>query len=75
MGNEDGVVKVDKELLKQVEDFVDKNRFLYTSKKQVVNLAIIEFLKIQKSRIFDNYQKQMFLKSGKLIKKKKKRTK
>ncbi len=40
----DRVVKVDKELLKKVEDFINKHKFLYTSKKQVVNLAIMEFL-------------------------------
>ena len=40
----DSVVKVDKELLKKVEEFVKKNKFLYTSKKQFMNLAIIEFL-------------------------------
>ena len=42
----DKVVKVDSELLKKVEEFVRKNKFLYSSKKQVVNLAIIEFLNI-----------------------------
>ncbi len=41
----DGVVKVDAELLKKIEEFVKKNKFIYSSKKQVVNLAIIEFLK------------------------------
>lgn len=41
----DAVVKIDKELEKKIEEFIKKNRFLYTSKKQVVNLAIIEFLK------------------------------
>jgi hypothetical protein len=40
----DKVVKVDSELLKKVEEFVRKNKFLYSSKKQVVNLAILEFL-------------------------------
>ena len=41
----DKVVKVDAELLKEIENFVEKNKFVYSSKKQVVNLAIIEFLK------------------------------
>lgn len=41
----DGVVKIDSELLKQIEVFVKNNKFVYASKKQVVNLAIIEFLK------------------------------
>jgi len=39
------VVKIDSELMKEVEKLVKKNKFLYSSKKQVVNLAIIEFLK------------------------------
>ena len=42
----DSVVKIDEQLLKKVEDFVKKNKFIYSSKKQVVNLAIIEFLKL-----------------------------
>ena len=42
----DAVVKVDSELLKKIEDFVKKNKFTYSSKKQVVNLAILEFLKL-----------------------------
>ena len=42
----DAVVKIDKELLKTIEEFINKNKFLYSSKKQVVNLAIIEFLKL-----------------------------
>jgi len=41
----DGVVKIDRELEKKIENLIEKERFLYTSKKQVVNLAIIEFLK------------------------------
>jgi len=40
----DRTVKIDRDLLKKVEEFLRKNKFLYTSKKQVVNLAIIEFL-------------------------------
>ena len=47
----DKAVKVDADLLKKIEDFVKKNKFLYASKKQVVNLAIIEFLK---SKSLDN---------------------
>lgn len=62
----DGVVKIDSELLKKIEDFVKKNKFTYSSKKQVVNLAILEFLKLQKSKISDSYQKQMFLKLNSL---------
>ena len=40
----DRVVKIDGELLKKIERFVKDNKFEYSSKKQVVNLAIIEFL-------------------------------
>ena len=47
----DGVVKVDRELLKEVEAFVKKNKFIYSSKKQVVNLAIIEFLRSKSLKI------------------------
>ena len=46
MGKE-RVVKVDSELLKKVVELVKKNKFLYTSNKQVVNLALVEFLKIK----------------------------
>lgn len=46
--NNDSVVKVDKKLLKEIEELVKNNRFLYTSKKQVVNLALLEFLKSKK---------------------------
>jgi hypothetical protein len=41
----DSVVKVDSELLKRVEEFIEKNRLRYSSKKQVVNLALVDFLK------------------------------
>ena len=44
----DSAVKVDSELLKKIEELIKKNRFLYSSKKQVVNLAIIEFLNANK---------------------------
>ena len=40
----DSVVKIDEELLKKIEELVKKEKFTYSSKKQVVNLAIIEFL-------------------------------
>ena len=40
----DGVVKIDKTLLKRIEKFVNENKYSYSSNKQVVNLAIIEFL-------------------------------
>jgi len=41
----DSVVKIDAALLKQIEEFVKENKYKYSSNKQVVNLAIIEFLK------------------------------
>jgi hypothetical protein len=45
----DSAVKIDRELEKQVELFLKRkeNKFIYTSKKQIVNLAIIEFLKLR----------------------------
>jgi len=42
---EDGVVKIDKSLLKKIDELVRKEKYVYSNKKQVVNLAIIEFLK------------------------------
>ena len=38
------VVKIDKELMKKIEEFLKNNKYQYSSKKQIVNLAIIEFL-------------------------------
>ena len=40
----DKVVKIDAEILKKVEEFVKNNKYQYSSNKQLVNLAIIEFL-------------------------------
>jgi len=40
----DSVVKIDKELEKRIEELIKKEKFLYSSKKQVVNLALVEFL-------------------------------
>ena len=55
----DGVVKVDSELLKKIEEFIKKNKFLYSSKKQVVNLAIIEFLNAKElNKNIDNMKKR-----------------
>jgi len=45
MERKSDVVKVDSELLKKIEELIRKNRFLYVNKKQVVNLALVEFLK------------------------------
>jgi len=51
----DGVVKVDSELLKKIDLLIKKSKFRYTSKKQVVNLAIIEFLN---SNLFNKLNKK-----------------
>jgi len=40
----DKVVKVDSELLKKIQELIKKKRFYYSSCKQVVNLAILNFL-------------------------------
>ncbi len=42
----DSVVKIDFDLLNRVEEFVSKeeNRLKFTNKKQLVNLAVFEFL-------------------------------
>ncbi len=42
------VVKIDKDLLKEIDKFIEKSNFVYSNKKQVVNLAIIDFLKLNK---------------------------
>ncbi len=42
----DAAVKIDRELLRKVDDFLKKNKYHYSSKKQVVDLAIVEFLKL-----------------------------
>jgi len=44
----DAVVKIDSELEKKVEELIRKNKFLYSSKKQVVNFALVEFLRKNK---------------------------
>ncbi len=41
----DSVVKIDTEILKEIEKFLENNKYKYSSKKQVVNLALIDFLK------------------------------
>ena len=51
----DVAVKVDSELLKKIEALIQKNKFDYSSKKQVVNLAIIEFLN---NKNIDNTKKK-----------------
>ena len=46
----EAVVKIDSELMKSIERFMKEknNRFIFLSKKQVVNTAIIEFLNKRK---------------------------
>ncbi len=41
----DKVVKVDSELLEKVEDLVKKEKYRFSSNKQVIGLALVEFLK------------------------------
>lgn len=43
----DAAVKVDREILKEVEEFINKkeNRLIYNNKKQFVDIAIFEKLK------------------------------
>lgn len=41
----DAVVKIDGDILKEVENFIKDNKYHYSSKKQLVTLAIVEFLK------------------------------
>jgi len=43
----DTVVKIDPELLKEVEEFINrkKNKLIYANKKQFVNIAVLEKLK------------------------------
>ena len=47
---EDSVVKIDSELLEEVEEFInlDKNKFRYANKKQFIDLAVIDFLRLNK---------------------------
>lgn len=41
------VVKIDAELLKEVEEFISKkeNKFKYANKKQLIDIAVSEFLR------------------------------
>jgi hypothetical protein len=47
---EDSVVKIDSELLNEVEEFInlDENKFRYINKKQFIDLAVIDFLRLNK---------------------------
>jgi len=50
--NTDSVVKIDSDLLKKVEDFInkEKNKLLYVNKKQFVDIAVFEKLKKEEGR-------------------------
>jgi hypothetical protein len=45
--SKDAVVKIDSELLSQVEEFINKksNKLKYVNKKQFIDLAVFEKLK------------------------------
>ena len=47
---EDSVVKIDSELLNEVGEFInlDENKFRYANKKQFIDLAVIDFLRLNK---------------------------
>lgn len=48
----DKVVRIDSDLLDEVEAFIrlDANRFKYVNKKQLVDLAVSEFIAREKKR-------------------------
>ena len=48
----DSVVKMNSELLKDVEEFInlDENKFRYVNRKQFVDIAVAEFLRKEKKR-------------------------
>lgn len=46
----DAVVKIDSGLMKKVEDFIKKNKFKYSSKKQFVDIAVYEMLEKVRKR-------------------------
>ena len=46
----DKVVRIDSELLREVEEFInlDENKFRYVNRKQFVDIAVAEFLRLEK---------------------------
>ena len=46
----DSVVKIDSSLLIDVEEFInlDENKFRYVNRKQFIDLAVAEFLRVEK---------------------------
>jgi len=45
MKQNDSAVKVDSGLLREVQEFINKNKFRYASKKQFIDVAVNELLK------------------------------
>jgi len=47
-----GVVKIDSELLKEVEEFINKkeNKLKYTNKKQFIDIAVDYWLKKERGK-------------------------
>jgi len=41
----DAVVKIDDKLMNKIEKLLEEEEYTYSNRRQVVNLAIIEFLK------------------------------
>ncbi len=48
----DKVVKIDSELLVEVEEFInlDKNKFMYVNRKQFVDIAVADYLRRQRGK-------------------------
>lgn len=48
----DSAVKIDPELLKEVEEFINRkeNKLIYANKKQFVNIAVLEKLSAHKQK-------------------------
>jgi hypothetical protein len=60
MTNEvDGVVKIDGKLLKELEEFINKenNKLLYANKRQFVSIAVLEKLNREKQNKINNKPK------------------
>jgi len=51
-GSVNGVVKIDAELLKEVEEFINKkeNKLKYTNKKQFIDIAVDHWLKKERGK-------------------------
>jgi hypothetical protein len=55
----DGVVKIDGKLLKELEEFINKenNKLLYANKRQFVSIAVLEKLNREKQNKINNKPK------------------